>query len=168
MHHTVQHDTDCSKAAESNIKVMQHNCSAKQQMLMDAYSHSCQKLFRNVFYSYSFNTQLFAVNLTQTFANLLTYDSFIRWRCQMLAKVCWVNQTVREACISPWTLNFLQSIDSRTPLQELSMFSKQTQQPVQESRPGPGELHTGIACDSCFLLCNYTQLLFLREGILVL
>lgn len=70
--------------------------------------------------------------------------------------------------ISLWTLNSLQSIDSRTPLQEPSMFSKQTAQPVQESRPGPKEPDTGIASDSCFLLCNYTQLLFLREGILVL
>lgn len=30
------------------------------------------------------------------------------------------------------------------------------------------ELDIGIASDSCFLLCNCTQLLFLREGILVL
>lgn len=30
------------------------------------------------------------------------------------------------------------------------------------------ELDTGIASDSCFLLCNCAQLLFLREGILVL
>lgn len=71
--------------------------------------------------------------------------------------------------ISLWTLDFLHSIDSRMPLQELSsMFSKQTAQPVQESRPGFKEPDTGIASDSCFLLCNYTQLLFLREGILVL
>lgn len=70
--------------------------------------------------------------------------------------------------ISLWTFEFLQSTDSRTPLQELSVFSKQTTQPVQKSRPKPKEPDTGIASDSCFLLCNYTQLLFLREGILVL
>lgn len=64
---------------------------------------------------------------------------------------------------------FFQSIYSRTPLQEPSMFSKQTTQPVQESRQTQSrELDTGIAFDSCFLLCNCTQLLFLREGILVL
>lgn len=69
--------------------------------------------------------------------------------------------------ISLWTRDFLRSSDSGTPL-EPNMFSKQTAQPVQESRPGPKEPDTGIASDSCFLLCNYTQLLFLREGILVL
>ena len=64
---------------------------------------------------------------------------------------------------------FLQPIDCGMAGLPSRTFSTQTQANLHKRpRPGPGSLSVGIAPDSCFLLSNYTQLLFLGEGILPL
>lgn len=63
---------------------------------------------------------------------------------------------------------------SSSPLTSGRLFKNQTRSQNKQNNlyrspdPDRKEPYAGIASDSCFLLCNYTQLLFLREGILVL
>lgn len=97
--------------------------------------------------------------------NLQTFTELIHWLIKSLVLLqCDAQEHMRRS-VNPKlpSVHLLRDASART--EHVLKTNNTTCTGVQTPSR---ELDTGIAFDSCFLLCNCTQLLFLREGISVL